>query len=74
MAFLAVLAGLSVWGNNTVEKANFMYLAANTEGDSLANLLPPNMYLRLGLFAAGALLLFGLVYLPVHLLRRRGTN
>ena len=74
LAFLAVLAALSVWGNHTVERANFMYLATSTEGDSLANLLPQNMALRLALYAAAMLLFFGIVYLPVHLEKKRNAR
>lgn len=74
ISVMAVLAALSIWGNKLVERANFMYLATNTEGDSLANLLPPNMYLRLALYGAGMLLLFALVWLPVHLAEKRGRT
>ena len=68
------IAVLSVWGNHTVERANFMYLATSTEGDSLANLLPQNMALRLVLYAAAMLLFFGIVYLPVHLEKKRNAR
>lgn len=61
---LSVLACFAIYANLHIPDANFMYLAAGTPGDSLANVLPANIWLRL-LVAFGILcVLFALVSLP----------
>ena len=61
---LGVLATAAVYANLHIENANFLYLAAGTAGDSLANILPKNIWLRLGLYFGILLVLFCLVSLP----------
>ena len=41
-----------------------MYLAAGTSGDSIANILPQNIWIRLGLYAGIMAVLFALISLP----------
>ena len=61
---LSVLATAAIYGNLRIENANFLYLAAGTAGDSLANVLPQNIWLRLGLYFGILVVLFCLVSLP----------
>lgn len=61
---LGVLATAAVYANLHIENANFLYLAAGTAGDSLANILPKNIWVRLGLYFGILLVLFCLVSLP----------
>ena len=77
-AFLAVLAVLAIIANLNIEDANFMYLASGTEGDSIANILPENIWVRLALYIGILIVLFFLVSLP-HLIpewkeKRRKKN
>lgn len=65
--FLWMLAALSIYANGKVAGANYLYLATSTDGDSIANLLPENMCLRVALYAGTMAVLFGLAYLPVFL-------
>ena len=46
-AVLSLLAVLAIIANLNIEGANFMYLASTTSGDSIANILPPSIPLRL---------------------------
>lgn len=61
----------ALWGNSFVEGANYLYLAANTDGDSVANLLPASIPVRLGLYAIASVVLFALAYLPMHICKRK---
>ena len=61
---LGVLATAAIYANLHIENANFLYLAAGTSGDSLANVLPKNIWVRLGLYFGILLVLFCLVSLP----------
>ncbi|MBQ8685319.1 MAG: TIGR02206 family membrane protein [Clostridia bacterium] len=63
-ALLAVLATLAIIANLNIEGANFMYLAATTDGDSIANILPQNIWIRLVLYLGILIVLFALVSLP----------
>lgn len=63
-AFLGVLATLSMIANLTIEGANFKYLAATTDGDSIANFLPPNVWLRLLIGLGLVSVLFAIISLP----------
>lgn len=63
-ALLAFMATLAIIANTHIEGANFMYLAAGTAGDSLANVLPANIWLRLLVYLGLVTLLFTLVSLP----------
>ena len=63
-AFLGVLATLSIIANLTIEGANFMYLAATTDGDSIANFLPPNVWVRLLIGLGLVAVLFTIISLP----------
>lgn len=64
VALLAVLATLAIVANLNIEGANFMYLAAGTTGDSIANVLPENIWVRLVLYMAILTVLFALLSLP----------
>lgn len=66
-AFLSVLAVLAIIANLNIEGANFMHLASGTEGDSIANILPENIWVRLALYLGILIVLFFLVSLP-HLI------
>ena len=61
---LSVLATAAIYANLHIENANFLYLAAGTAGDSLANVLPKNIWVRLVLYFGILLVLFVLVSLP----------
>ncbi len=63
-AMLAILAGLAIYANLHIPDANFMYLAAGTPGDSLANVLPANVWARLAVAFGIVCVLFTLVSLP----------
>lgn len=64
VALLCVMATLAIIANLNIKDANFMYLAAGTSGDSIANILPENIWIRLGLYAAIMSVLFVLISLP----------
>ncbi|MBQ7923744.1 MAG: TIGR02206 family membrane protein [Clostridia bacterium] len=61
---LAVLAVFAIIANTRIEGANFMYLAAGTDGDSIANILPENIWVRLVLYIGILIVLFTLISLP----------
>lgn len=63
-AVLAVLATIAVILNTNIEGANFLYLASGTDGDSIANILPKNIWVRLALYTGILVVLFTLVSLP----------
>ena len=63
-AWLSVLATFAIIANLKIPGANFMYLAAGTPGDSLANVLPANIWIRLALYFVIISVLFSLVSLP----------
>ena len=63
-AMLSIMACLAIYANLNIEGANFMYLASGTDGDSLANILPENIWARLAVATAVVTLLFALVSLP----------
>ena len=63
-AMLSILACLAIYANMHIEGANFMYLAAETPGDSLANILPANIWARLAVAFGIVCVLFTLVSLP----------
>lgn len=69
--FLDILAVFSVYGNSTVDGANFMYLATKTEGDSLANLFPENVFLRLAVYGIIMIIMFAIAYLPTYIAQKR---
>lgn len=62
--WLACLGTCAIIGNLTIEGANFMYLASGTQGDSIANILPENIGVRLVLYIGILCVLFTLVSLP----------
>ncbi len=66
-ALLAVMATLAIIANTTIPDANFMYLASGTAGDSIANILPESIPVRLVLYLGILIVLFALVSLP-HLI------
>jgi hypothetical integral membrane protein (TIGR02206 family) len=61
---LGVMAVIAIIANNLIEGANFMYLASGTDGDSIANLLPESIPVRLVLYLGILCVLFFLVSLP----------
>lgn len=64
LILLAILAVISIYANMNIPDANFMYLAAGTPGDSLANVLPSNIVARLFVCAGIVAALFTLASLP----------
>lgn len=70
LAMLGVLAGLAIYANLHIPGANYMYLAAGTPGDSLANILPANVWARLAVATAAICVVFALISLP-QILRER---
>lgn len=64
VAVLSTLCVLAVIANLKIDGANFMYLATGTAGDSIANILPENIWVRLGLYAVIFAVLVFLVSLP----------
>lgn len=61
---LSILACLAIYANLHIPDANYMYLAAGTPGDSLANVLPANVWARLAVAFLIVCVLFALVSLP----------
>ena len=59
-----MLATLAIIANNNIEKANFMYLASGTDGDSIANLLPESIPVRILLYVCILIVLFAILSLP----------
>ena len=64
LIMLAVLASLAIYANLSIPDANYMYLAAGTPGDSLANILPSNVWARLAVGFLIVAFLFTLLSLP----------
>lgn len=64
IAMLSVLACFAIYANLHIPDANYMYLAAGTPGDSLANILPSNIWARLAVAFGIICVLFALVSLP----------
>lgn len=62
--FLGILATFAIIANYNIQDANFMYLAAGTDGDSIANILPKSIPVRLIIYLAILLVLFSLLSLP----------
>ena len=62
--FLGVLATIAIVANYSIPDANFMYLAAGTDGNSIANILPQSIPVRLAVYLAILLVLFTLLSLP----------
>ena len=65
--FLVILAIISIILNQNIKDANYLYLANDTEGESLANVLPKNMYLKLLIYTGVVFLLFTIEYLIIRL-------
>lgn len=63
-ALLSGMATIAIIANNNIPGANFMYLAAGTDGDSIANLLPKDMWVRVPLYLAILTVLFAIISLP----------
>ena len=63
-AMLSILACFAICANLNIPDANYMYLAAGTPGDSLANVLPANIWARLGICFVIVTVLFALASLP----------
>ena len=61
--FLIILAFFAVIANSNIEGANYLYLASTTAGDSIANILPKNILIRILIYTGAVLLLFSLEYL-----------
>ena len=60
--FLVILVIISIILNNNIKDANYLYLASKTKGESLANILPKNMYLKLLIYVGCVFFLFGFEY------------
>lgn len=72
--FLAVLVVFAIIFNNLIPKANYLYLNTTTDGGSIANVLPPNIYIRLLIFTLLICLMFtieGLVFFLIRKLRAK---
>ena len=67
---LLALGVFAIPANLAYENANYLYLAANTDGASIANLLPANIWLRAGIYACIVLAAFFLVSMVLPLLRK----
>ncbi|MBQ7314589.1 MAG: TIGR02206 family membrane protein [Clostridia bacterium] len=63
-AMLGILATFAIIANTKIENANFMYLASGTDGDSIANLLPESIPVRILLYLGILIVLFALLSLP----------
>ncbi len=68
--FLIVLLVLAVPANFAIPEANYLYLAQNTDGSSIANIFPENIFIRASIYFVIMLVLFGLIYLPMHYVNR----
>ncbi len=64
LSMLSILTVFAIIANLNIPDANFMYLAAGTPGDSLANILPSNIWARLGVAFVIVIVLFTLLSLP----------
>lgn len=62
--FLGVLATFAIIANYNIQDANFMYLAAGTDGDSITNILLKSIPVRLMVYLAILLVLFALLSIP----------
>lgn len=65
--FLVILAIISIILNQNIKDANYLYLANDTQGESLANVLPKNMYLKLLIYTGVVFMLFAIEYLVFRL-------
>ena len=79
LGMLAILACFAIYANLNIPDANYMYLAAGTDGDSLANVLPSNVWARLAVAFVIVCVLFALISLPqiigeIKEKRRNGTT
>lgn len=59
---------LAIYFNSRIEGADFFFLANNTEGSSLASILPNNMALKVIIYTATGITLFLLEYLVYYLI------
>jgi hypothetical integral membrane protein (TIGR02206 family) len=73
-AVLSVLATLAIIANVNIDGANFMYLASGTAGDSIANVLPQDIRVRLLLYIAILCVLFTLLSLPQIILEYKAKK
>ncbi len=69
--FITLLCIFAIPANLAYDNANYLYLASNTAGASIANLLPTNMWLRAGIYAILMVVAFLLVSLLLPLLRKK---
>ena len=68
--FMLVLSGFSMLANYYLPQATYMYLQGDTLGEFFTSILPANQFARFGVFAAIAILLFGIEFLVFFLIRR----
>jgi hypothetical integral membrane protein (TIGR02206 family) len=61
---LCILGALSIYANQNIEGANYLFLSTTEIGDSILNLLPSDLFKRLLVMGSLVLFLFILVYLP----------
>lgn len=64
LVMLSILAVFAIIANLNIPEANFMYLAAGTSGDSLANILPASIPARLAIGFGIVAVLFTIISLP----------
>ena len=55
--------------NYYIPEANYMYLQGDTLGEAITSILPSNQFMRFGVFAIIAFILFGLEFLTFFLIR-----
>ena len=71
MLLLCALGVFAIPANFAYENANYLYLSANTDGASIANVLPANVGLRAVIYGCAALALFFLLSLLLPWLKKR---
>ena len=67
--FLGVLAGFFFFFFHFIPEATYMYLQGDTLGEAITSIIPANQFARFGVFAAIAILLFGIEFLIFFLIR-----
>lgn len=65
--FLMILIIISIILNENIEGANYLYLSNDTEGGSIANIFPKNMYLKLLIYLGIVIFMFAIEYLIFRL-------
>ena len=75
---LTIGAFIAIGLNSNIESANYFYLGTNTEGASLANIMPGNPYLRLliyfGVVVSAFAVEFGIFTLIAYFKKKKNNN